>query len=79
MLRTGVYSSGLIAQLSNGHEVVLFETSLGHAGEHLDSVLKLRPPGLPPPLTMSDALSSNAVIKLAIRADSCNSHARRIF
>jgi transposase len=79
VLRAGVYSSGLIAQLTDGHEVVLFETSLGHAGEHLDSILKLRPPGLPPPLTMSDALSSNSVIALAVKAAFCNAHARRNF
>ena len=79
VLRTGVYSSGLIAQLNDGHEIVLFETSLGHAGEHLDSILKFRPPGLPPPLTMSDALSSNLVTVLAIKAAHCNAHARRQF
>jgi transposase len=79
VLRTGVYSSGLIAQLSDGHEVVLFETSLGHAGEHLNSILKLRPSGLPPPLTMSDALSSNSVTALAVKSAFCNSHARRNF
>jgi len=78
-LRTGVYSSGLIAELNNGHEIVLFETSLGHAGEHLDSILKFRPPGLPPPLTMSDALSSNLVTALGIKAAHCNAHARRQF
>jgi transposase len=78
-LRTGVYSSGLIAQLNDGHEIVLFETSLGHAGEHLDSILKFRPPDLPPPLTMSDALSSNFVTVLAIKRAYCNAHARRQF
>jgi transposase len=78
-LRTGVYSSGLISQLADGNEVILFETSLGHAGEHLDSILKLRPASLPPPLTMSDALSSNSVIALAVKAAFCNSHARRNF
>lgn len=79
VLRTGVYSSGLIAQLADGHEIILFETSLGHAGEHLGSILKFRPLGLDPPLTMSDALSSNSVIALAVKAASCNSHARRNF
>jgi len=78
-IRTGVYSSGLIAQLSDGHEVVLFETSLGHAGEHLKSILQLRPPGLSPPLTMSDALSSNSVTTLPVRPAFCNAHARRNF
>jgi len=79
VLRTGVYSSGLIAQLADEHEVVLFETSLGHAGEHLDSILKLRPPELALPLTMSDALSSNSVIALAVKSAFCNAHARRNF
>ena len=79
VLRTGVYSSGLIAQLSDGHEIVLFETSLGHAGEHLDSILTFRPPGLIPPLTMSDALSSNLVTAVAVKAAHCNAHARRQF
>jgi hypothetical protein len=79
VLRKGVYSSGLIAQLADGHEIILFETSLGHAGEHLGSILKLRPPGLAPPLTMSDALSSNSVLALAVKAAFCNSHARRNF
>jgi len=78
-IRTGVYSSGLIAQLSDGHEVVLFETSLGHAGEYLGDILKLRPPDLPPPLTMSDALSSNGVTRLSVRPAFCNAHSRRNF
>jgi len=78
-LRTGVYSSGLIAKLRDGHEIVLFETSLGHAGEHLDSILKLRPSGLPPPLTMNDALSSNSVTAVPVKAGACNAHARRYF
>ena len=41
-LRTGVYSSGLIAYLDNSYNIVLFETSLGHAGEHLDQLLEMR-------------------------------------
>lgn len=78
-LRTGVYTSGLIASRSDGHEVVLFETSLGHAGEHLDAILSKRDSSLPPPLTMSDALSSNAVTKATVKACYCNAHARRQF
>ena len=78
-LRTGVYSSGLLAILASGHEVVLFETSLGHAGEHLNDVLRLRDDSLPAPLTMSDALSSNQVISIPIQKAYCNAHARRKF
>ena len=77
--RTGVYSSGLIAQLPEGNEIVLFETSLAHAGEHLDTLLKKRAPGLPPPLTMSDALTSNKATVATTRSAYCNAHARRQF
>lgn len=79
VLRTGVYSSGLIAELNDGHEIVLFETSLGHAGEHLNGILKNRTPGLSPPLTMSDALSSNHVTQCEVKKAYCNAHARRQF
>jgi hypothetical protein len=78
-LRTGVYSSGLIAPLKDGNEVILFETSLGHAGEHLDHILSKRDPELPAPITMSDALSSNHVTKTKVIQAYCNAHARRQF
>lgn len=78
-LRTGVYSSGLIAILVNGREIVLFETSLGHAGEHLNDILRRRDNQLPAPLTMSDALSSNQVLSIPTQRAYCNAHARRKF
>ncbi|PIR23690.1 MAG: transposase [Deltaproteobacteria bacterium CG11_big_fil_rev_8_21_14_0_20_45_16] len=78
-LRSGVYCSGLIAQLDDGHEIILFETSLGHAGEHLDSILQYRQAGLAPPIVMCDALSSNTVTKTEVKVSHCNSHARRQF
>jgi transposase len=78
-LRMGVYSSGLIARLANGNDIVLFETSLGHAGEHLDELLELRDKALAEPLVMSDALSSNAVTQHPIKQANCNAHARRQF
>lgn len=78
-LRSGVYCSGLIATLASGDEIVLFETSLGHAGEHLASILEKRSKDLAPPLVMSDALSSNSVIKTEFIACYCNAHARRQF
>jgi hypothetical protein len=78
-LRSGVYSSGLIALLPDGREIILFETSLGHAGEHLDSILQNRPDNLPAPKIMSDALSSNKVTKTLVITSYCNAHARRQF
>ena len=77
--RKGVYTSGLIAFLANQYEIVLFDTSLGHAGEHLDSILQTRNNDLPIPLVMSDALSSNSVTKYTIQKSYCNAHCRRQF
>lgn len=78
-LRTGVYSSGLIATGAKGHDIILFETSLGHAGEHLDSILEHRPANLEPPNVMSDALSSNTIRKTVVIVNYCNAHSRRQF
>ena len=78
-LRSGVYSSGLIATRTDGREIILFETSLGHAGEHLDSILQNRPNNLPAPKIMSDALSSNKVTKTRVIISYCNAHSRRQF
>ncbi|HEY5715022.1 MAG TPA: transposase [Psychromonas sp.] len=78
-LRTGVYTSGVIATLADNRHIVLFETNIGHAGEFIDSILHKRGQYRAKPIIMSDALPSNhptvreAVISL------CNSHARRQF
>lgn len=78
-LRTGIYSSGLIALTEAKKEIVLFETSLGHAGELLDDVLRKRSPNLPSPLIMSDALSNNNPTVMSALQANCNSHCRRQF
>lgn len=79
-LRSGIYTSGLIAITKTGKKIHLYNTNLGHAGEFLDEILRLRDSSLPPPIIMSDALSrniptvtANATIAL------CNSHGRRLF
>ena len=78
-LRKGVYTSGMIAQCNDGHDIVLFETSLGHAGEHLHDILKKRSPNLPAPLLMCDALSHNTTTTYELHVAHCNAHARRYF
>lgn len=78
-LRTGIYSSGLVAYTEAQQEIVLFETSLGHAGEFIDSLLKKRNPRLPMPKVMSDALSSNTPSIMAVHQAYCNAHCRREF
>lgn len=78
--RSGIYTSGLIAVTETGKKIYLYNTNLGHAGEFLDEILRLRDTSLPPPVIMSDALSRNipTAIEQAIIA-LCNSHARRLF
>jgi hypothetical protein len=78
-LRTGVYCSGMIATLPSGQDIVLFNTDIGHAGEWIDDILRLRPVGLPWPSVMSDALASNHVTVIEVIRTLCNAHGRRQF
>lgn len=79
-VRTGVYSSGMIATTAADQKIVLFETNIGHAGEFIDSVLLSRDETIPPPIIMSDALASNRPSgKIEFIQSKCNSHARRQF
>ena len=75
--RTGTYASGLIATLDNGHNIVLFQTNIGYAGEWLDEILAKRDLSLSSPILMSDALSSNLPSQVVVISSLCNTHARR--
>lgn len=78
-MRSGVYASGIIATLENNHDVVLFDTNIGHAGEFIDAILAYRDENSLVPIIMSDALGSNKpTVCIAIDA-LCNAHARRQF
>ena len=92
--RTGVYTSACLAllakkdpvstgppgdTLSTVRRVVLFQTNIGHAGEWLDEILRVRDPTLALPLLMSDALSSNHVTAVPFNKALCNAHGRRGF
>ena len=77
--RTGIYTSGLIAVLPDGKHIYLYETSLGHSGEHLDDILRLRNPDLPPPIIVCDALSANKPTVMECIIALCNAHGRRQF
>jgi transposase len=79
-VRSGVYTSGMIAVLADGQRCLLYQTNVGHAGEWLDEILSGRPATAPPPLIMSDALNHNrpSVVPEYHRA-LCNAHARREF
>jgi len=77
-LRSGVYTSGVIATVKNSHDIVLFETNIGHAGEFIDSILYKRKT-VAIPILMSDALPSNQPSVRDVVTSLCNSHARRQF
>ena len=75
--RTGVFTTGSVAVLDDGHKVALFETGRQHAGENMADLLDLRSPDLPPPVLMSDALSSNPPKGHVVIECNCLAHARR--
>jgi transposase len=77
--RTGIYTSALIATDSDEHQVALFQTNIGHAGEWIDEVLRLRDSELDKPILMSDALSSNMPTVVDCHISLCGSHSRRKF
>lgn len=91
--RSGVYSSACLAilpasqscatgdppPLPLARRLVLYQTSVGHAGEWFDEILGKRESGLPVPILMSDALSSNHVTDKDFVISLCNSHGRRGF
>jgi hypothetical protein len=81
-LRTGVYTSGVIATITtkaDTHSIVLFETNIGHAGEFIDDILTKRDESGVTPIIMSDALPSNKPSVREAIISLCNSHARRQF
>ena len=77
--RTGIYSSCLIATWEHEQKVVLFKTNIGHSGEWIDEILTDRLAGLPAPIVMSDALTSNIPQSLSCQISLCNAHSRRKF
>lgn len=78
-LRTGIHSSGLIAKTQGGHDIILFKTGIGHAGEFFDEILEMRPDDAGTFVYMSDALSSNNPSKREGVKSLCNAHCRRQF
>lgn len=74
---SAVKTTGLIATLSDGKRIVSFNTAIGHAGLHLDSILKERTTKTIPQV-MSDAFNCNNTQADTIQIN-CNAHGRRQF
>jgi len=77
-VRTGIYTSGVIARVGE-YEVVLFFTGNQHAGENLQRVLAERAAGAAVPMAMSDALASNTSGEFERLVALCLTNGRRKF
>lgn len=77
-VRKGMFTTGIVS-IFDGRKIVLFFTGRSHAGENLDALLYQRDEGLPTPLQMCDALSSNTPKEFATILIYCLIHARRNF
>lgn len=78
-LRSGIYTSSVLAIDDQKRPIVLFRTSIGHAGEFMHEILNRRKASRAPPMLMSDALSANHVTDQEFVKCLCNSHGRRGF
>ncbi len=76
--RTGVFTTGIVAE-SEGRHIALFFTGRKHAGENLGDLLNQRPENLPTPIQMCDALSRNAPPGFQRLLANCLCHGRREF
>jgi transposase len=76
--RKGVFTTGILS-VFNGRRIALFFTGRKHGGENLRDVLKHRPPSLPKPIQMCDALSRNIPKEFKTVLANCTAHARRGF
>jgi transcription elongation factor Elf1 len=77
--RKGVHTTAILSSFET-HTIALFVTGRQHAGENMTEFLLRRVTSLPPPICMSDALSSNTLPKTfkAIVLN-CLNHGRRKF
>ena len=78
--RTGVYSSGIVANLVDKYNIVLYQTNIRQAGKFIDELLSRRDSSYIPPILMSDALLSNRLpLDYEFEHSLCNSHGLRQF
>lgn len=78
-LRSGIYTSSVLAITADDKRLVLFQTNVGHAGEFMQEILDKRDSARAPPMLMSDALSANHVTGHEFDKCLCNAHGRRGF
>ncbi|TFG41654.1 MAG: IS66 family transposase [Syntrophobacterales bacterium] len=72
------HTTGVVAKTGE-RWVTLYLTGTDQAGKKISVLLEARPPGLPPPLQMSDALAGNQQDVILVLISLCMVHARRHF
>ena len=77
--RTGIFSSGIVSELADGHRVALFFTGRKHAGENIADLLRHRSSALAPPIQMCDGLERNLPKEFETVLANCLVHGRRQF
>ena len=73
-----LHMTGVVARVGE-RWVTLYLTGPDQAGKKISVLLAARPPGLPPPLQMSDALAGNQQDSILVLVLLCLVHARRHF
>jgi hypothetical protein len=73
-----LHMTGVVARVGDKW-VTLYLTGADQAGKKISVLLEARPPGLPPPLQMSDALAGNQQDSILVVILLCMVHARRHF
>ncbi len=71
-------TTGVVARVGE-RWVTIYLMGAGQAGKKISVLLAARPPGLPPPLQMSDALAGNQQDSILVVVLLCMVHARRHF
>ena len=71
-------TTGVVARVGE-RWVTIYLMGAGQAGKKISVLLEARPPGLPPPLQMSDALAGNQQDSILVVVLLCMVHARRHF
>lgn len=77
--RTGMFTSGIVAESPEGRRICLYFTGIKHAGENLKRVLEERAKDLDPPIQMCDGLDRNLPAEIKTILSNCLTHGRRRF
>ena len=77
--RTGIFSTSIVSELTDGHRVSLFFTGRQHAGENLADILAHRAAELDKPMQMCDGSDNNLPKEFETIVGNCLAHARRKF